>query len=242
MNVLKKLSVTIGDERVVMTFGHPDTEAELKEVFRLRHAVYAKYGYLNPDHFPEPTESDMYDANGQCVYFAAMIGERAIGFVRLVRPPLPIHKAYTFETPKELDGIEVCELGRLVVDRYSDGVHTPRNIILLFLTLCLAEYCEQNGIHYAYAFLKKKLMGKLKTLGMPFTLITPFTLEYRKDGPMAPYFYNDDDPAEPSYFTLETVNDFLEKTIKSLFTEVEPNHYELQTTLYTRFLKTIGVI
>lgn len=242
MKLLKKLTVEIGGEEVTIQFGHPDSEAELKEIFNLRYKVYSKYGYIDQSVFLERTESDLYDANGQCIYFVAMVGNRAIGFVRLVKPPLPIQAAYTFRVPNELADAEVYELGRLVVDRYSDDVHTPRNIILLFLTLCLAEYCEDNKINYAYAFLKKKLMKKLKTLGMPFTLVTPFTLTYPVDGPMAPYFYNDEDPAEPSYFTLQAVNTFLDETVKSLFIQVEPDHYKLQATLYTRFLKTIGVI
>lgn len=242
MKVLKKLTVEIDGEDVTIQFGHPETDTEMKAIFGLRHKVYSKYGYLDSTYFPEEVESDSYDANGQCVYFVATVGDRAIGFVRLVKPPLPIQSAFHFEIPAELSEKTVYELGRLVVDRYSDDAHTPRNTILLFLTLCLAEYCEKNNIHYAYAFLKKKLMKKLKTLGMPFTPIVPFTLVYPTVGPMAPYFYDEVDPAEPSYFALDAVNTFLDETVKNLFTEVEPEHYKIQTSLYTRFLKTIGVI
>lgn len=248
MKVSKKLTLPIGSEVVTIDFGTLDNMDEIQKSFELRHKVYSRYNYLrDPDSYVHG-ESDVYDERKECTYFAAVVGERHIGGVRLVQAKtLPISLAFDFEMPACItDSVNQlpAELGRLVVDKYSPDAHTPRNVILLMLTLCLAEHCEAEGIRYALAFLKRRLMQKLNVLGLPYTLITPFELKYSHEGPMAPYFYDPNDHAAPAYVELASVQTFLRSTVlsKNLFEQTDEKSFQLRSTLYSRFLKVIGVI
>jgi N-acyl-L-homoserine lactone synthetase len=245
MKVIKSLLVQIANEKVQLDFGILDTPQEFLNAFKLRYKIYAKYGYLRSDVFPNGIEQDRFDTQGNCVYFAAQVGERQLGHIRLViGSDLPIQGAYVFNTMQLGDKQITAELGRLVVDKYSDDSHTPRNIILLFLASCLVSYCKQHSISYAYAFLKKRLISKLRTIGLPYRPMNEYELIYPSDGPMAPYFYSESDPATPCYLELEKVEEFLNHTLenKNLLNEIKPGVYELRTTLYTRFLRSVGVI
>lgn len=248
MKVLKQLTLPIGSDNVTVDFGVLNTRTEVQSSYTLRYKIYSKYNYLLHPESHNGYECDEYDELENCIYFAGVVGERQIAGVRLINShKLPIHSAFQFATPKGHDGVDILiqsEIGRLVVDRYSDSAHTPRNILLLMLAAVMAEHCTKVGIQYSYAFLKERLIKKLTRLGLPFTKIEPYRLTYPRGGPMEPYFYDKTDLASPAYLELAAVQSFLTSTIESemLFQRLGDNHLLLKTNLYSRFLRTIGVI
>lgn len=250
MDVYKTLDVKNDKLDVEIRFGVLTTQDEIDQSFALRYKIYAKYNYIQPEMYPEEREIDKYDSNDQSVYFGAMIENRLLGYIRLIRVPqkdLPITDNFSFSVPEELVNVPdtaVGEIGRLVIDKYSDSAYLPRNLVLLFLTSCIVEFSEKNSITHAYAFLKKRLLEKLDRLRLPYKKIEPFTLTYPEDGPMAPYFYNEQDPACPAYIRLGDMERFLEKTVRNklLFSQKEKNKFTLEDNLYTKFLKTARII
>jgi len=246
MQILKKVIIPMEGRDETVLFGIATSE-DREQIFSLRYKIYSKYGYLNEEFYPEKREHDSFDEDGSSRYLVAKVGERIIGCIRLIQSDiLPIEKNYNFEPPTEVasrERKEIVELGRLVIDRYSDTEYFPRNIILLFLVATIVHYCKENGTTIAYSFLKKRLIKKLNALHLPYTLIEPFTLLYPKNAPMTPYFYNEEDPAFPAFFMLDAMEKFVEKTIGNRFLfKKKGEFFVLRKNLYTKFLKTAGVI
>ncbi len=236
----------MADDNKTIMFGVADP-SDAEDIFRLRYKVYAKYNYLNLKLFPKKKESDGNDFDGSSVYFIAKVEDRILGFVRLIQGKnLPIKNNYTFTPPEDIsssDRKHTVELGRLIIDKYSEDQYFPRNIILLFLISVLVEYCKENSIYFAYSFLKQRLIKKLNLLKIPHVIFNKYILKYPKTGPMAPYFFDESDPALPGYFKLQDMQKYVDKTLKNkLLFKKSGDTFFLKRNLYTKFLKTAGVI
>ncbi|XKT75005.1 MAG: N-acyl amino acid synthase FeeM domain-containing protein [Patescibacteria group bacterium UBA2103] len=250
MKAYKTLHVQTKDIDEVISFGELVSKEEVEKAEALRYKIYTKYNYLDTTQYTEEKESDLYDEQEGTIYFGAMVGDRLIGFVRLIKAEhhtLPVFNNYSFEVPEELADIpkeHLCELGRLVIDKYSDTAYFPRNVVLLFMMSCLLDYAKENGLVYSYSFIKSRLLKKLDKLNFPYTLIEDSKLLYIEDGPMAPYFYNEEDPAIPAYVSITDGQKFLDKTVhgRFLFDRISDTEYKLKNNLYTNFLKAARII
>ncbi len=243
-----KLDLFVGGSLQTIRFGIAESIEEREEVYRLRYKIYSERRYILPESFSSGIETDTFDQKVNTTYFIAKLDNRLLGSVRLIRAPLlPIRDFFEFANPSFLDSISPnrqCEISRLVIDKYSDTEYLPRNVVLLILIHVLLEYCKEEDIEVAFAFIKEKLQAKLRRLGIPLHTIESFTCVYPKSGPMWNYFNDESDKVHPSYFRSDALENFIDDTLekRSIFEKVGADHFILRDTLYTEFLMLLKII
>jgi N-acyl-L-homoserine lactone synthetase len=239
----------LGDVEHVISFGAPTTHDELEKMFRLRYKVYLKHDYIDPEHFENERDFDAFDEQGRCDYFIAQYGDSVIGSVRVIKGDiLPIEEYFDFQAPQAIDAIERShrfEISRLVVDDDLSR-NFPRHIILLFLAYAVQTYAKAHGYSGAYAFLKERLVEKLRRLHFPANLIQPYSVRYPSDGVLYKYFNQAGNAVVPAFLTFEEVEKYLDKHLLSgkMFKKIpgDIDVFRIQNNMYTSFLKLLGVV
>lgn len=247
MDVLQTLQLRADDgTEQVIEFGHINSAELLSLMYAQRLRVYNKYHYFDATAQSLTEDIDTYDSMKACVYIGAQSNGRLLGSMRLIdTTPLPLFKTFSFETPAQFSNAQkMGELSRLVVERTGDDKHIPRNILMLFLADVALQYAQTHGYDKGCAYIKQKLVSKLRLLRMPFVSVPEFSCTYPHDGMMAPYFYNQpDDVPQPCFFDVLEVSEFLHSVVRnpSLF-EQNGTQYTLRNTLYRKFLSSLGVL
>lgn len=231
-------------------FGRAVTDEELKAVYALRYEVYSHRGYIEPSRYPAKEESDHYDSEGKSIHFAAFIDGKALACIRvIVDDPLPTEKAFTFEEPFPLKNISRQrrgELGRFIIippDR-ENKIFFPRGLVMLFILATLSKFGEEENIQGGYSFIKESLKKKLERLSVPFHPIYPHEEHYPKDGVLARYFNQPEDPVIPMYYLTSECLVFTARKLKQkiLFRELGNGRYELRPLLYHFYMGCIRLL
>lgn len=252
MEVLRELVVTLDDGEHTISFGKPTTEKEYQMMYELRHAEYARRGYITKKDGAEPLEHDSFDDLPETQHFIALYDqEKVIGTVRVIsQEKLPTEKYFDgLEVPEyvvNLKPTEKLELGRLIVvppDRDA-GIFLPRNVVMLFMFSTLTHYGLDRGYKGGLSFVKNSLLKKLERVQFPIEALSFTQQNYPHDGVLFPYFNQPEDPVTPIAFSLEAVAAFCDKLITNrfVFKQESPERYSLQSNLYTRFLKSVKVL
>lgn len=204
MKIINKYRVTyknIQDELIVYT---PDNYSEKKDIFKFRYNIYFRNGYIE-DNFGK-VDVDEYDEKESTDHLAVLSVKRGaiIGYLRIINSkPLPIIKdCFNFQEPfliKFFGGDSVCEISRLIVDKYGDKDFLPRHLIMFILIKNLLIYSRQNKKFFAYGFIKEKLFNKFRRIRLPFFKINKYKQKY-SDGVLQKYFTQLDNPVVPVYF------------------------------------------
>lgn len=245
---MKELRLKLDSKEKLVVFGIADTDREIEAVYGLRHEIYSKKGYINEKSFPDDLELDDYDREGKCVYFKAEVDGRIIGTVRLVEDDfLPTERYFIFPEPEEMKKVpreKRSEVGRLVIKAYSGSVRFPRNLVLLFLMDCLAEYCVKEGFTAGYSFVKTSLLEKLRKLRVPFHEVKNHIQVYPHDGALRGFFYQPDDRVVPLYFLLEEMESYLKGVINDdkMFSVLPSGEFVLKASYYNTFLRLLKII
>lgn len=248
MKVLNILNFNYKGIPSTLYFGHPSTDIEFNDMFRLRYKIYAKKGYIDPHEFNHGIEKDNFDHKAGTFYFIAIFNNCVIGSVRLIKEnKLPTEEYFSFNIPgpmREIESNKKAELGRLVVAPYLYNLYPPRNLVFLFLVNTLVQFSEEKQIQGGYSFVKKSLEEKMKKLKMPFHAIDEFQVKYPEDGVLSNYFYNQsEDPVIPIYFLTSKYSSYFKKVISNkLMFERKKGEIFLKTNLYTKFLKNYKII
>lgn len=238
-------------EDTAILFRQISTQEDLDKMHTQRYRVYAKYGYLNLDKFDSESDVDIFDQSGSCTYIGAWCGDRLLGSVRAIRSDiLPIEKFFEFRKPVSIENYNTnqsMELSRLVIERTDGDKDIPRNIVMLFMTDMLLDLAQEANLQIGYAYLKERLINKMRLLRMPTTTIGEHTCIYPKDGPMSPYFYDhSDDMPIPSFFIIDEIDDYMNNILsnKHMFDIIdeEQKKYRLKNSVYNKFLKTLKVL
>lgn len=250
MTIVRKLDVGGRHSPKLIFFGEAVGPSELTEVFKLRYAVYAARGYIDPARYPDGVEQDEYDKGGRCRYFVARYEESLIGCIRLIKDdPLPTEKYFTFTEPEFMQSIprdRRCELGRFIIippDRAARQF-LPRGLVMLFLFDVVNDYAHRAGILGGYSFIKRTLERKMKRLQVPVRRIEPFSTHYPDAGVLRTYFSQPADPVVPVCFQTEDFGAYIAARLRDgrMFERRGDTGYVLRATLYTDFLKALKVI
>ncbi len=248
MDIIQTL--TLQDENGnarILSCGLITSKEMQKQMFEQRLRIYNKYKYFDPAQAGALSEdTDAHDTPSIATYVGISLDGRLLGSMRLLHTsPLPLFKTFTFNTPEQFNSAKkMGELSRLVVERTKEDSFIPRNVLMLFLADVALTYAQKEGFDVGCAYIKSKLIGKLRLLRMPFTSLQDFSCAYPKDGMMAPYFYNQpDDVPVPCFFHVTDIATFLHEVLRntSLF-EQSGTNYTLRNTLYRKFLSTLGVL
>lgn len=252
METLRELVVTLDDGEHTILFGKPTTEAEYNMMYELRHAEYARRGYIVGEHTSKKAERDSFDDLPNTQHFIALYdNHKVIGTVRVIsQDVLPTEEYFEdLMVPDYIKGLqsnEKLELGRLIVvppDR--DGrVFLPRNVVMLFMFSTLTQYGLERGYRGGLSFVKESLLKKLEKVQFPIKTLTFSKQHYPDGGVLFPYFNQSEDPVTPIAFSLEEVATFCDKLITNrfVFKHESAERYRLQSNLYTRFLKSVKVL
>ena len=238
------------NNKILLTSACMKNATSIQEIFIQRSRVYTKYGYLAAGSTADGIESDAFDKAGDCTYFGVTREDgRLIGSVRLIRSlKFPMESFFTYDLPASLTHIphdKTAEMSRLVVERTEADHMIPRNLILLMLSKSLLDTAREEGIDVGYAFLKRRLVKKLRLLNIPFEHLEPFTCIYPADGPMAPYFYAEpEDGAVPSYFIVQEVEKYIDDVFNNshIFEHQSPTAYALKHSAFNTFLHLLGIM
>lgn len=252
MQLFRELHVTLDDGPHIISFGIPDTKEEREAMYRLRYNEYSRRGYIDPVLFPDGIESDAFDTSDSVHHFIAVYdGSQVIGTVRAIQStPLPTEEYFSLTSvPKEIQAIpkeKRIELGRLIVippDR-ERGVFLPRNIVMLFMFYTLSNYGLELGYEGGLSFIKEALHKKLKKVRFPINPLDWTDVHYPKGGILEPYFSQKDDPVIPVSFETKEVLNFCRRMVDNqfIFKKTTETQYELQSNVYTKFLKSIKVL
>ncbi|OHA82508.1 MAG: hypothetical protein A3B07_02705 [Candidatus Yonathbacteria bacterium RIFCSPLOWO2_01_FULL_43_27] len=249
MKIMYELSVEDNKQNKTIYFGVPNCEKELQEMYRLRYNIYTSRGYIDPKLFPSQQDIDDYDLSGKCDYFIAKVDEQIIGTVRLIKDQfLPTEKeCFSFEEPSDIKSISRenrAEIGRLIVARNDNNKYLPRNIVMLFMIKCLADFGLNSGISGGYAFIKEKLDSKLKKLKIPVHTIDNYRQIYQQEGVLYNYFNQEGDKVIPIYFITDEIGKYIDDVLHNsrMFQKAEDTKYVLRSNLYNGFLKMLGII
>jgi N-acyl-L-homoserine lactone synthetase len=242
------LSVEVGGTNEVISFGVPDTEQELKQMFQFRYREYLKRGYIDANRFTDQMEKDEYD-DGRSIYFIAMCKDAIIGTIRLIKSfPLPTELDFSFVEPACLTNIPVnqrAEFGRFIIvplDRQK-GKYLPKGLIMLTMFDVLLSFCSTNNILGGYSFIKQSLYKKMIRLKMPVQVISQYSQKYPKDGVLYNYFNQPNDPVIPIVFIVSDFKKYLKKiTHSSLFFERNGAHIQMKDNLWVKLLKLCKII
>lgn len=230
-----------------LEFGIPNTSQEMDEMFRLRYDVYSRKDYIYIEKYPDKKEIDDFDTENKSTYFIAKFNGKVIGSIRMIcDTPLPTQKAFKFNEPEfmsNIDNNKKCEFGRFVIIPPEKGIYLPRGLVMLFMIYTLNTYSLSKGFIGGYAFIKKSLLIKLNKFKFPIHIINDYSLTY-KDGVLAKYFVQQNDPVIPIYYTSKEFNKYLDSRINNswLFLKINKDSYILKSNLYTFFLKRLGII
>lgn len=199
--------------------GHPETNEELEEMFRLRSDELKKRGFIQL-----PTDIDCYDLEpNKCVYFIAKCNEKIVGTVRLIIDnPLPTQIYFKFEEPKEIKEIppeKRAEISRLIA---SAGKLNP--IIFVALIKAMIQYGNQHDLLGGYAFIKKGLARIIRNMGIPFHPILPFEIVSERERVQQGYIlpsYFDPNHVLPIYYLRDEVAQFLLQNENEILSEYQ---------------------
>lgn len=232
--MIKKLEIQL-DTKHTIIFGIPETESELEEMFRFRHEVYVKKGYMFSTE--EGKDIDNYDKDGKCNYFTAYLNSRIIGTIRIIRDEeLPIKKIFfDFEEEKfmkEIGSNQMFEVGRLISIKCPD-IFIPRHIVMLsFFKLILAFSFHENLL-LGFGSIKKSIKTKLDLIYFPIYKIKKYKQKYfpqEKEDNLFDFFNNSNNPVVPIYYLREDINKYLNIFFdqSKIFKKINQNHYQLK--------------
>ena len=95
----EKLKIQLDNNHTII-FGIPETESEFDEMFRFRHEVYVKEGYMSLTE--EGKDIDSYDKEEKCNYFTAYLNSRIIGTIRIIHDEILPCLLYTSPSRRDL--------------------------------------------------------------------------------------------------------------------------------------------
>ncbi len=204
MKILNSYNICFKDIKDRLVVFSPDNELEKKQMFRFRYETYLAHGYINTNKLCE--DMDEYDSY-QNTYYINVLSEkqnRIIGSVRIIKTiPLPILKdGFDFVEPfiiRKFSNHKIVELSRLIIDAYDKNIYLPRHFILFVIILEINKLLKQQGINFAYSFIKKSLLFKLVKLNFPFFRIKKYNQKYN-EGVLKKYFTQKENPVVPIYF------------------------------------------
>jgi phenylacetate-CoA ligase len=191
-----------------------DTPTLLEQSFGMRYQVYClERAFLNPDHYPNHQEVDVFDA--QALHFGTMnLQGELVGTARLVQDglagfPLLLHcTIFPDETEVYRPGNTVVEVSRLSVSkkyrrRKDDGAYGDQGApppatrrerrgehaeyggeLIVSLYKALYQASKRRGITHWLAATEKSLHRLLAKYAFPLRLIGPETDYF---GPVSPY-------------------------------------------------------
>lgn len=243
MKIYNRLIINYKNRNIEIKVGIPNSEEELRKMFKLRYEIYAKKNYINPNNFPNCLEVDDYDKNNKVEYFIASIDDEVVGSLRLIKDyPLPTQLYFEFKEPEEIKTIEnqaLIEISRLVVKPFKLDNHNylPRHLIILILFKSVIDYAKEKNILGGYGFIKQSLEKKLRSINFPLFYIDQYKQRYPEDGVLFQYFNDPADSVIPVYFLRDPVNKFLKKIFESkLFTLANLNCIIFKNTKFNRLL------
>lgn len=231
MKVLKTITSKLDNgKKKDILIGHPDSEEEFREMYKLRCDIYVKKGYIEETFYPNGLDFDEYDDQGKCVYFIAKVNKKIIGTVRIIIDEyLPTEKeCFDFEEPIDMKNISRenrAEIGRLIVSRYNKHEHFPKRVIMIGMLSEVTSYFKKNNIEGGYSFIKNKLRKKLKTINAPFHVIRDFKQKYKGEI-MRNYFNDCDDKVYPVYFITNELDNYNTFLFDKLFQKIGEGTYK----------------
>ncbi|MFA6322978.1 MAG: acyl-homoserine-lactone synthase [Candidatus Buchananbacteria bacterium] len=244
MQIFKTISLKLGGESIKIEFGIPNNDYEKDQMFKFRYDSYLRHDYIDPNE--NGRDVDEFD-NGKSTYFIAIVGNKIIGTVRLIKDNyLPTEKDFIFSEPHTMAVIlrdRRAELSRLIVERYDSKVFIPRHLVLLGLLDVIVEYALKNNLEGGYSFIKNSLKVKLKSMNFPFYLIDDFKKNYDK-GVLLKYFNSKNDKVYPIYFVTLEIKKYIDRFFSNtlLFRRVENNHYYLRHKFLYNILIKINAL
>lgn len=187
----------------------PDNSIEKKDMFRFRYAIYRAHDYIDANKLCE--DKDLYDDNN--TYYINVLSKkqnRIIGSVRIIKTtPLPILKeGFNFKEPfviSKFSHNKIVELSRLIVDKYDKNIYLPRHFVLFILIIEINKFLKEQGVNFAYSFVKQSLLTKLVKLNFPFFRIKKYNQKYNT-GVLEKYFHQNNNPVIPIYFFRHLVS------------------------------------
>lgn len=241
MKVLKTIDLKFKGELKSIFFGIPEGD-ELKDMFKFRYANYLKKGYIESNNFG--VEKDEYD-DGRSFYFIAVIDSRIIGSVRLIKDEyLPTEKeCFDFSEPESMKKVsrdKRVEMGRLIVEKYSDDYQLPRHLVLLGLIFAVVSFCRQKNYTGGYAFIKNSLKIKLDNLKFPIHYIENFKQIYN-EGVLKKYFSNHQDIVWPVYYLIDEVSSYIDRIFgnKIFFKKHSEDHYRFRNNFLIKLFNAL---
>lgn len=221
---------------------------EKERISKVRAEVYSNRGYFSEK---KERDEDQYDLSENTVYIYAVLRGEMVGALRIIREEtLPTEQFFQYDEPPAIQNIQRsnrCEIGRLVVRRIDGMDFVPRNLIMLFLIYRALKYAETKNISGGVSFIKERLNKKLDKLKFPFHRIETYKQTYPTDGVLFNYFNDPSDKVIPIFFLTEEVKNYIDiflgkKFIFKKISESERDEYLLRSNIYTKFLKTLGII
>lgn len=249
MKILKELEITMNGKIKTVAFGHPETTEEKNAMFQFRFNEYSSHKYIDPERFPNGQEHDEYDSQNKCVYFVAVVDNKIIGTVRLIKDKiLPTEQDFYFPEQKEIKSIDRnsrAELGRLIIVPYDKErkMFFPRGIIMLMLLATLIDFGLKNNIDGGYAFVKSSFKKKMVRLKLPAHFISSYKQRYPKDGILYRYFNQPEDPVVPMYFITKEFKGYVDKIFnKKWVFKITGNKTVLKNTTLIYILNILGFL
>jgi hypothetical protein len=200
--------------------GLATTETERAAILAQRFRIYQRCGYyrigLTADH-------DEYDE--QAIHLLAVLrragADVMLGSARFIpgRDELgfrfPIQRAFELHWPDALAAFPAqrCgEISRVVSERIEGsglgGLLTPLGLIQ-----AVSEYSQRHDIRSGVAFIKRRFVRALASLGVHLQELAVARVRYPVDGPAAPYFYRHPEPVVPVYWLVEETAPAIERAI-----------------------------
>lgn len=243
MKKIISLIYKTSSNRVVVDFGIPENEDELKKMYSLRYKSYSKKGYLNLDKCIDNLDIDENDSlNFRHLYIVASCEDEYIGTLRSIKKtPLPTEEDFEFKKPeifKDIASDKLREIGRLISISNPKTNILPRGLIMLFMLHTASIIFKSENIYGGYAFIKETLLKKMVKRNMPFHIIKEYKETYPKDGVLYPYFHQKNDPVVPMYFLTEEFLKYTNKKTHSplIFKWNTDREVLLKNNLLTRIL------
>jgi len=235
---------------IVISFGSPDNQSELDEMFTLRHQVYVKEKkYISSNTYSDDLDIDKHDKENHCAYFIAKINDKIVGTARVIQTnPLPTESDYfEFKAPKTISEIPPehrAEIGRIISRPHQIvNVQVPRSIIMLGILYIIAEYGTEQGILGGYGSIKQSALQKLTSMGIPIKEIKKYKLIFepgKSDDPLTNFFSKEDE-VKLVYFKTLDVFKYLRNVLnnKKLFTQIDRMTFLFNEHKLTLFDKII---
>lgn len=235
------LTIILSNKKI--SFGIPDNQNELKQMFDLRTQVYIyEKRYITN----KENDIDIHDINKTCTYFIASVENKVIGTIRLINEEiLPIQKDYfDFDIPEEfknVDNKKIVEVGRIVSRPYKIFDESlPRGLVILGLFYAATLYAQDNNLIGGYGAIKLYIYKKFKKLHIPMKLIKNYTLKFDPQNSVDPLnnFFKKDDPVIPVYFLLTDVSKYFDFIFNKsgLFYKKEKYTYYLNNMWKIKFI------